>query len=630
MRFNLILGTLFLVILLSVSPLMAQTTVPNVDVLGSHNFAGGTGGVTGPNANTCIYCHAPHNAANATLWNQTLSSQPYELYSSDTAQNTTLQPTINRPSQLCLSCHDGTVAVGQTIAIGRLRMTGRMMSSDVFGMKLAGSHPFSLQTPLKDAANLVATLASSQTTKDSAVKLIDGNVECSSCHDVHNQFHDARNQNFLVRSNASGQLCLACHDVTSRTVGGLNNTLERWTSSIHATSTVQVAPKAGLGFYTTISEFACASCHSQHNATGPGLIRANPNRPANTDDVSQTCFTCHDGSDNLAQPILNVLADFQKTGHPFADSSNLHSTTEGVVLNNNRHTTCEDCHKAHAASPTSSFSVAGELRPSQTGVSGVSVAGAVVTSASYQYENCLRCHASSSGKQSLPMYGYMPARNLYTGDPLNVLLEFSNSATSAHPVMRNATGVSQPSLLSYMWDLSGTIQTRAMGTRIFCTDCHNSNTNREFGGTGPNGPHGSTFSHILERRYEISQVVAGTFPSGGPGSTITNLNQNPLTAPSSGGPYSLCAKCHDLDNVLSNASWAYHKSHVQQDGISCSVCHSAHGVPAGGSGAGRRLVNFDLNVVGPVGGVISYSGTSCTLRCHMTDHLPDGSVKPAQ
>jgi hypothetical protein len=258
------------------------------------------------------------------------------------------------------------------------------------------------------------------------------------------------------------------------------------------------------------------------------------------------------------------------------------------------------------------------------------MAGATVTPATYQYENCLRCHGASAGKQSLTMYGYMPARNLYTSDPLNVLLEFSNTAVSEHPVMRDATGISQPSLLNYMWDLSGTIQARPMGTRVYCTDCHNSNTNREFGGIGPNGPHGSSFSHILERRYEISQVASGTFPSGGPGTLIINPQQNPLTEPSSGGPYSLCAKCHNLDNILSNVSWAHHKNHVQDDGASCSVCHSAHGTPAGGPGLGKRLINFDRNVVAPNGGVLSYSGATCTLRCHMIDHFPDGSVKPAQ
>ena len=59
-----------------------------------------------------------------------------------------------------------------------------------------------------------------------------------------------------------------------------------------------------------------------------------------------------------------------------------------------------------------------------------------------------------------------------------------------------------------MLNLDGRTLGRSMGTRILCTDCHNSDDNREFGGNGPNGPHGSIFPHILERRYEFSQAPA--------------------------------------------------------------------------------------------------------------------------
>jgi predicted CXXCH cytochrome family protein len=619
----------FLAVMCFVSLASAQT-LPTGDVLGAHDFGNGTGGVKGPNANACIYCHAPHNADTATpLWNQTLSTQAYGLYSSDTAQNPSLQPSVNRASLLCLSCHDGSVAVGQTLATGTLKMTGTM--TDVVGTKLQGSHPFSLQTPIKDAASLVSTVASAHTTKDAAVKLIDNNVECSSCHDVHNQYKDKRNQNFLVRDNTGGALCMACHETTqTRTVNGRNNSLVSWTNSIHAKSTVQVATKASLGFYSTVSEYACSSCHVEHNATGAGLLRKNPNRPALADDTSQSCFTCHDGSDNLATPIANILADLQKTGHPYADSSNVHTIGEAVVLDRNRHATCADCHHPHESNPTTSFSSLGEVRPSQTGVPGVRVDGTVTQSVVYQYENCLRCHASSLNKQSLPIYGYMPARSSSIGDPLNVLAEMSLTAGSAHPVMRDAVNVSQPSLLKFMWDVSGTIQNRPMSSRIFCTDCHNSDNNREFGGTGPNGPHGSKNTHILERRYEFSQVAAGTYPAGGPGSPIINPIKNPLVDPSSGGPYSLCAKCHDLSNVLSDVSFKEHSRHVRDLGVSCSVCHSGHGVPAGASTNGKRLINFDLNVVAPSNGVIAYTGSGCTLLCHGQDHSSSGAAAPAK
>jgi predicted CXXCH cytochrome family protein len=564
------------------------------------------------------------------LWNQTLSTQPYNLYTSSTSQNTAVQPTIGKASTMCLSCHDGTVAIGQTVAIGKLNITGTL--SSVLGTKLEGSHPFSLQLPLKDAAHLVPELIASQTTVDptKSVLLVGGNIECNTCHNVHNQNIDTKSPTFLVRDNAGGQLCLACHGVAPRTVASRDNTLAQWTNSIHAKSTAQVAPKAALGNYTNIAEFACSTCHTQHNSTGPGLLRKSANPLPNIDNDSLTCFTCHDGSDNLVQPIANVLADFQKVGHPFPDANNPHTGAEPVVLNHNRHATCADCHQPHGSLATITFNAPPALRPSQNGVAGVAADGSTLTASVNQYENCLRCHGASTDKQALSIYGYLPARATFAGDPLNLIPQFDNSAVSVHPVMRDSTLTSQPSLLGSMWDITGTIKMRPMGTRIFCTDCHNSDNNREFGGTGPNGPHGSKNTHILERRYEFSQVAAGIFPAGGPGSLIINTFKNPPVDPASGGPYSMCAKCHDLNNVLSDVSWAKHSSHVKLDGISCSVCHSAHGVPAGGSGLGKRLINFDANVVAPNGGVISYSGSTCTLRCHMMDHNPDGSVKPAQ
>lgn len=574
----------------------------------------------GPNANACIYCHVPHNGSSTVpLWNQSLSTSQYLLYPGST-DNPNSPTTVGQASVLCLSCHDGSVAVGQSVALGTLQVQGSL--TDNFGSKLTGSHPFSMQPQLKDDTTLVSTLVASHTTKDPSVSLINNNVECSTCHDVHNQYKDKRSLQFLVRDNTASKLCFACHDQGARTVNGVNNPLTAWPNSVHATSTMGVAPKAELGAYSTVNEFGCSSCHSSHGALGMGLVRNNPNRPINVDDTSQTCFTCHDGSDNLAQPILNVLATFNTGGevaHPFADANNQHNVNEPVVLDRNRHTTCADCHEPHAAQPTTTFTATANLRPSQMGVAGVTSAGTVTASATYQYENCLRCHGTSQNKQSLPQYGYMPARALFPGDTLDVSLQFAHGSSSSHPVMRDATNLARPSLLKYMWNVGFQVQGRAISSRILCTDCHNNDNNREFGGTGPNGPHGSKNDHILERQYAMSKLGPGATP----GTVIVNLNPTPVLDAVPTSPYALCAKCHDLNYINSGASWAEHTRHIQ-DGFSCSVCHSAHGVPAGTSGVngGPNLVSFDLNVVGSNGTQpISFNGgSSCTLTCHGHSH----------
>ena len=92
----------------------------------------------------------------------------------------------------------------------------------------------------------------------------------------------------------------------------------------------------------------------------------------------------------------------------------------------------------------------------------------------------------------------------------------------------------------------------------------------------------------------------------------------------------MCAKCHDLNIVMQTISWSGHQNHVYNDGVSCSVCHNAHGVGATGANpTGDRMIDFDVNVVGSNSGLnISYNRASntCTLTCHNVAHNPDGTI----
>jgi hypothetical protein len=598
----------------------AQTT-PTTDVLGVHNMSSENSSAHESTSNACLQCHSPHNGLMVPRWKQTLSTNE---------ESTSLAPALIKVgtiSQRCLSCHDGSVGKGRAVAIGTLQETGTLRANP--GAQIEGSHPFSMQPQLKDNATVVPTLVASHRTKDKTVSLVENNIECSTCHDVHNQYKDRHSPKFLVRDNTGSRVCLACHDVSARTVGGISNSLTAWPNSAHALSTVAVAPKAQLGGYSTVKEFACSSCHRSHNALGMALLNKNPDRPVNVDETSQACFTCHDGSDKLAQPLLNVVGAFNGgQGHPFSDAGNPHGMNEPVVLDRNRHTTCADCHNSHAAQPTTSFPATPDLRPSQIGVAGVTSDGVVAATATYQYENCLRCHGTSQNKQSLPAYGYMPARALFSGDTLDVALQFGHGATSSHPVMSNARNLARLSLLKSMWNIDSTVQGRPMSPRILCTDCHNNDNAREFGGTAPNGPHGSRNDHILERRYLMSRVGPGALP----GTVIVNLNPSPMLDPGPASPYALCAKCHDLNYINSSQSWSGHGRHIRK-GFSCSACHSAHGVPAGTSGvSGSALVSFDMNVVGSNNNLpISYNGSTCTLRCHEEAHpVGAGTFSPTR
>ncbi len=622
------------------------------DILGSHNLQGGAP-ISG-NLPACLFCHAPHSSKTGAsgLWSQKLSTvTTYTLYSGTV--NQVQQPLLGSVSNQCLSCHDGTVAPGQTTPYGNITMKGAMNSPDVFQTDLSIVHPFNFTLPLDPSTpNLLSSVISGTGTGNPAVKLINQNVQCTSCHEPHNQFIDSTTQMFLVVDNSSSTLCLSCHQVNPggstmarslaravRTTGNavsatsvsqkesLGNGLTDWKTSAHAMGSQKTRRGTLVGRYPTVARNGCSSCHTAHSAAKGAalLIQSKANDALSLDQNTRNCVTCHDGGDTISPVLPNILAEFNKPGHPLPAAGNMHQTGEKGLLDSNRHATCVDCHNPHSSKPSDSYSMT-TLRPSQSGASGISEndGTTVLQPAQYQYQTCLRCHGNSSGKAVLLQFGYAPNFAVTSGDPLNVLSQFGQAARSSHPVMHDRnSGLPQPSLLVSLKNLDGRTQGRPIGNRILCSDCHNSDDSRESGGTGPSGPHGSFYPHILERRYEMSQVV----PAAGPGSLIQNLFPNPSLDASCAtkpcvSPYALCAKCHDLNKLNLSGSFSEHARHVN-DGFSCSVCHSAHGVGSGAAVSGERLVNFDVNVVGSNNGQpITYSRAtnSCNLVCHNHTH----------
>jgi len=648
----------------------AQNAQMNSDVLGAHNLSpSGQSPIVG-GLPPCQFCHAPHSGVGGAtfLWSQKLSTvQNYTLYSG-AITNTVQQPVLGQSSNLCLSCHDGTVAPGQSTPYGSIRMRGAMSPVDIFGQDLSSVHPFNFKLPLLATSSVLPSVTTVPgKTANAAVQLIGGNVQCNSCHNPHIQGIDSSNT-FLVMDNTNSALCLACHTSTPNTpvlmakktvsatssattatpnqavtprsgnpVKASYNGLTAWNNSAHAQPGYQVSTKANAGPYGSLRKNACLSCHSTHQGKASGALLSASKQPVpNMDTTTQNCMNCHNGGSTISPAIMNVYQEFTKKGHPFPTSSNSHVSSESTVLNKNRHATCVDCHEPHAAQKTLSFTSTA-LRSSQIGASGISAVDGVtiVSPAVNQFEICLRCHGASSGKQVLPVFGYLPTRMLTTGDRLNLAPSLTINSISSHPVSHDRqSSLPQPSLLKSMWNLDGHTQGRIMGTRLLCTDCHNSDDNREFGGSGPNGPHGSQYAHILERPYELSQVVPGVPPLAGPGTTIQNLLPA-IVDPAANGPYSLCAKCHDLSNILSNASFSKHSTHLNA-GFSCSVCHESHGISSPSAGlTGQRLVNFDIAVVAMNDVLltpITYNRTNgtCTLKCHNYNHNQNGTVTLSQ
>ncbi|MDH5444211.1 MAG: cytochrome C [Gammaproteobacteria bacterium] len=198
---------------------VAETITGSAHDFSSRTYTGGQ---------ICVTCHTPHGSntdvTDAPLWNHTLTTQTYTLYSSDTLNATVGDP--SGASKLCLSCHDGSVAVdsfGGTKSAGN---TETLIGSRAVGADgLNNDHPISFvynkaladaDGALFDPATKTVTIGSGAKQKTgtiAAVLLPGGTLECSSCHDVHNTFTYAQTGSRLLRiSDAGSKICLSCHD----------------------------------------------------------------------------------------------------------------------------------------------------------------------------------------------------------------------------------------------------------------------------------------------------------------------------------------------------------------------------------------------------------------------------------
>ncbi len=194
-------------------------------ILGSqHDFsAGGADGWTG--GEICVACHTPHNSqviTDAPLWNHTLTTATFTTYTSPSFDGADIgQPAGS--SVLCLSCHDGTVAVDSFGggAAGSYFMPGNAN----FGTDLTNDHPISFtydaalataDPGLFDPTATTITIGSGDKTKTGTideVMLLNGQLQCASCHDVHNGFTSGVASDPLLRiTKQASTLCLTCHN----------------------------------------------------------------------------------------------------------------------------------------------------------------------------------------------------------------------------------------------------------------------------------------------------------------------------------------------------------------------------------------------------------------------------------
>ena len=555
---------------------LALAAPPAHDVISTtkHNLSTSGPGTRKSSSETeiCLFCHAPHNTNPAgQLWNRRTGAT-YTPYTSSTLKSTPGQP--NGASMLCLSCHDGTIALGEVLnRASAIPMAGGVLAGNpLLCTDLRDDHPVSfvydaaLAAARGELANPATLVKPSKVTVDAS-----GRMQCTACHDP----HDDTNGKFLTMANTASALCQTCH---------LKN---YWTASDHKTST-KTWNGAGTDPWphtteTTVAANACENCHRPHTAGGSRRLLNSATEEAN-------CFTCHNA--NVA--AKNIQTEFSKAyTHTVAGTTGVHDPVEaGVVPSATRHVECVDCHNPHAVNATG-----GAMPGSLAGVRGINLANAEVNPSTAEYQICFRCHGDSTG-QTGP---YTPRQIVQN----NKRLEFQTGNPSFHPVA--GIGRSGTSLMPSLNGMTLNGSPLTATTVIKCTDCHNNNAGPGNGGTGPNGPHGSTNWRLLERTY------------------VTADN-----TPESAANYALCYKCHSRTSILADAvgSFREHNVHVRGADIPCNICHDPHGISsAQGNARNGRLINFQTGIVTPSNGNMYWervgtNGGRCYLNCHGKNHNP--------
>lgn len=538
----------------------------------------------------CVFCHTPHNSNPvAPLWNQTLSGATYTPYTSSTMVAAGGVP--QGSSKLCLSCHDGTIAIGSTMAAGSIAMQGltggKLTGPSSLGTNLGDDHPISF-VPVP-GAELVNPPANSPVKLDTS-----GQLQCRSCHDPHEMDIDPTTKKFLVASNSGSALCLVCHRK------------QYWTSnpSTHMTSTKPYTSAQGAHTgYGTVATNGCESCHKPHTANvASRSLKA-------VEEVN--CGQCH-GPSAIGR---NIQTEFTKAySHPtYSMTPSVHDASESPSnpahalpepsAATPRHAECEDCHNPHASYAQTATAPKGSGKVA--GVWGINrnntrVLPAGTPPSVNEYEICFKCHADSA---NMPQAGGAPAPPYPTrqAPQWNKRLQFDSTSVSFHPVEAPARATAAPSLKA-PWTLT---------SLVTCTDCHDNDTGPKAPtpGTGPSGPHGSSYKHLLAGRYDMD---------------------NANTAESAAA-YALCYKCHDRTIVLSATSCREHNRHVRNVNASCSICHDPHGISSaqGTTTNNAHLINFDRRFVTPSSsGVLRWEQTSpgqgrCYLTCHGRNHNPE-------
>jgi hypothetical protein len=333
----------------------------------------------------CVFCHTPHGATTgvAPLWNRQLSNATYTA-SSGTYTSTSMEANAtelaNGPggsSKLCLSCHDGTMAIDKVNVLnGASNPPTKMIVGSTSGTNVtmpAGSGATTgftrnLGTNMGNDHPISFTYNSTLATNDGELRGPDGTVvgnrvrgaspkvkmplendqvQCATCHDPHMYDKIDPKAKFLRMNRLQAEqpvggafnqtndiICLACHNKAGTATGN------SWAYSAHANKQVasqtyitSAANQREFPAGTKVWQAACLNCHDTHTVEGARrLLREGTDSGASPKTggkpaLEETCYQCHttsatsavtinsDGTVSADNGVPNIKTDFTTAGN---------------------------------------------------------------------------------------------------------------------------------------------------------------------------------------------------------------------------------------------------------------------------------------------------------------------------
>lgn len=588
---------------------------------------------SGGTTEICVFCHTPHGASSlAQLWNRGDTGAAYTMYSSDylaalvggAGYGTPSQPKAK--SKLCLSCHDGTIALGSVynlpgsggysatppligipmtnsgvpIADGKMPIT----AAGYLGTSLADDHPVGF---LYDSAK-DPELVTRAWPWGGAVKLDSdastGTLECHTCHNAHdNQF-----TKFLRVTNANAALCKYCHNKTN------------YTGSAHDTATTASYTPLSSGTATNVGEWACRGCHAPHSSGTAKYLQRGAEENTCYEKGCHGTNTTYTAAATPATPGFRLIQPemIKAHAHPTNTFSGRHKNIPGgeaVADLNTRHAECQDCHNPHQTQAAVGKSTRGTLRISAAlkGTWGVQptfadppavtsnatnflapatftrVSGASLTD---EYQVCMKCHSNyvtlPAGARNIAQeinpynssyHGMVPlpatiAPTAGNGQRSMATNFFVNQNTMVDPWRGNAAyTVAQAEACRIAPATCAAFA--ASRAPVWCSDCHNSDAAPAYPSTKsitvPSGPHGSTINGALPAVMAAKIPPAPAGSSNGDKMLIASLVPGATGTP-------LCVRCH-LASVYWSSNTNSRMTRHNADGAagrspqSCLSCH---------------------------------------------------------